>query len=160
MDELLGLILSNGTRVVVSSEPTLGGKTRDLIVNYVSALYGVVVETWEYANDPMDRAWGAINSITYQIISATDVNLMSVQNQKRYGHKITDDFFVNLKQANLTDVQKVTLFNTLHGVITLCLAGELRAAKSLANSTATTTLYTTARKTWILNRIQTEIDKL
>jgi hypothetical protein len=160
MEELLALILSTGTRVVISSEPTLEGKSRDLIVNYVSATHGVAVETWEYANDPMDRAWGAIKSVNYQVISAEDMDILEVQTQRRYGRGIIDDFFVALKTQNLTTNQKLTLFNTLHGVVTLCLAGELRAAKAGAETIGNTALYTPVRKTWLVNRIQQEIDKL
>jgi hypothetical protein len=157
MEELLALILSTGTRVVISSEPTLDGKTRDLIVNYVSAINGVVVETWEYANDPMDRAWGAIKNVSYQVISSDDIDVLDVKKQRRNGNTIIDDFFVMLKKQNLTTNQKLTLFNTLHGVVTLCLAGELRAAKASAEAINTTTLYTTARKTWLINRIEESI---
>jgi hypothetical protein len=160
MDELEALILSTGVRIVMTTEPTLDGKTRELTVQYVSPANGTVVETWEYTNDPMDRAWGAIKSVSRQVIVANDMNILEVQKQRRYGNGVLDDFFVALKSQGLTTNQKLTLFNTLYGVVTLCLAGELRAAKAGAETINNTTLYTAARQTWLVNRIQEEIDKL
>lgn len=80
--------------------------------------------------------------------------------EEKQGRLVVDDLLQQLKNANLSTADTATLLNYVLAVVVLCLAGSLRAAMVLANNLATTALYTAARKTWLVNRIQTEIDKL
>jgi hypothetical protein len=71
MNEELAKILAEGTREVIISEPVLDGLTRPLLVRYTSE-DGVVEEVWDYVpNSAMTRWWGAINGITYTLVSTT-----------------------------------------------------------------------------------------
>ena len=161
MDELIALILSTGTRVVISEETVSGGVLkRPLVVNYVSASNGVVTETWDYAEDAQSRAWGAIKSVNYQLTSANDVDLGNVYKEQRGGKGVVSDLLVALKGQSMTHENKSQLFDIILSVVVLLLAGDLNAAKAKANSIKTDVLYTNARKNYLVNRIQTEIDKL
>jgi hypothetical protein len=79
-------------------------------------------------------------------------------NEQRGGKLIVNDILEQLKA--LTDAEKGQIFNTITPVLITLLAGNLRAAKYIADNIPTTTVYTAQRKTWLVNRIQTEIHKL
>jgi len=79
--------------------------------------------------------------------------------EEKQGRLVVDDL-LQLFKDNLTVNDTATILNYLLSVVVICLAGNLRAAKVIANNLATTAVYTAARKTWLVNRIQTEIDKL
>lgn len=162
MDELIQLILSTGTKVVIIEEDVIGGKKRPLTSNYVLSGSGTVTEVIEYATPTDNHAWGAIKSTNYTLTSANDMEILAVQKQRRYGNNVIDDLLIALKAANATDDQKATLFKYILSVVVLIMSGDLRAAKAMANTLAVSVpdLYTAARKTYLINRIQTEIDKL
>ncbi len=61
------------------------------------------------------------------------------------------------KKHTLTTAQMLTLGDYIINVITYLIAGDLRVARLKANNLNTTTLYTAARKNWLLARIDTEI---
>lgn len=75
----------------------------------------------------------------------------------KQGRLVYDDLRYQLKQQALTTAQMLTLGDYIINVITYLIAGDLRAARLKANNLATTTLYTAARKSWLLARIDTEI---
>jgi hypothetical protein len=79
-------------------------------------------------------------------------------NEQRGGKLIVNDILEQLKA--LTDAEKGQIFNTITPVLITLLAGNLRAAKYIAQNINTTTVYTNQRKTWLVNRIQQEIDKI
>ncbi len=89
-----------------------------------------------------------------------ELNGLEQFKEEKQGRLVVDDLLQQLKTANLSSADTATLLNYVLAVVVLCLAGSLRAARVLANNLATTALYTNARKTWLVNRIQTEIDKL
>lgn len=69
MNEQISRIISNGTKEVIESEPVLDGLTRPLIVRYTSD-EGIVDEIWSYVpNSAMERWWGAIQSVSYNLIT-------------------------------------------------------------------------------------------
>lgn len=71
--QLIGLIITTGERTVLTSEPVLEGLTRPLIVQY-SASLGVANEIWDYVRDSaMTPWWGAINSVTYTLVSTGSI---------------------------------------------------------------------------------------
>jgi len=78
----------------------------------------------------------------------------------KQGKLVYDDLKYQLKQQGLTTAQMLTLSEYLLNVIVFLNAGDLHVARLKANNLNTTTLYTSARKTYLVNRIQTEIDKL
>lgn len=80
--------------------------------------------------------------------------------EEKQGRTIYDDLRYTLKQQNLTTAQMLTLSDYIINVIVYIIAGDLRVARLKANNLNTTSLYTTARKTWLLNRIDEEIAKL
>lgn len=77
--------------------------------------------------------------------------------EEKQGRLVYDDLRYQLKQQNLTTAQMLTLGDYIINVITYLIAGDLRVARLKANNLNTTTLYTTARKNWLLARIDTEI---
>ena len=80
--------------------------------------------------------------------------------EEKQGRLVIDDTLAKLKTEGLTVANMDTILVLLQAVVIMCLAGHLRAAKVRANAINTTALYTAARKTWLLNRLQTEIDLL
>jgi hypothetical protein len=61
-------IISNGTKEILEEEPVLDGLTRPLKIKYISE-EGSVIETWTYPpNTAMERWWGAIQSVSYELI--------------------------------------------------------------------------------------------
>jgi hypothetical protein len=71
MNEQISRIISNGTKEVIESEPVLGGLTRPLVIRYTSE-EGVVDEIWSYVPDSaMERWWGAISGVSYNLINTT-----------------------------------------------------------------------------------------
>jgi len=162
MDELIQLILSTGTKVVIIEETVIGGvMKRPLTSNYVLPASGTVTEVIEYANDAQSHAWGAIKFTNYTLTSANDMEILAVQKERRNGNNVIDDLLIGLKSANATDDQKATLFKYVIPVIVLLLSGDLRAAKAMADNLAVSNadFYTNARKTWLMDRLQEEIDK-
>jgi len=77
--------------------------------------------------------------------------------EEKQGRLVIDDLLAAMKSQGLTAANMDTLLTTLQGVVVMLLAGHLRAARSRANTVATTAIYTAARKTWLLARIDTEI---
>lgn len=70
---LIYQIIATGEKTVLTSEPVLEGLTRPLIVQY-SASLGVANEIWDYVRDSaMTPWWGAINSVSYVLISTGSV---------------------------------------------------------------------------------------
>jgi len=90
----------------------------------------------------------------------TELNGIEQFKEEKQGRLIVDDLLSQLKAQALSTNDTATLLNYVLSVIVICLSGDLRAAKMIANNLATTTLYNSARKTWLVSRIQTEIDKL
>jgi hypothetical protein len=80
--------------------------------------------------------------------------------EEKQGRTIIDDLLQALKNEAMSVNNTATLLNYVIPVIVICLSGNLRAARVLANNLNTTALYTAQRKTWLVNRIQQEIDKL
>jgi len=77
--------------------------------------------------------------------------------EEKQGRLVYDDLRYQLKQQALTTAQMLTLGDYIINVITYLIAGDLRVARLKANNLNTTTLYTSARKNWLLARIDTEI---
>ena len=73
---------------------------------------------------------------------------------------IIDDLLLQLKNQSVTTTQMDTLLTKLQGVLIFLLSGHIRVARFRANALTTDTLYTSARKTWLLNRMDLEIVKL
>jgi len=84
----------------------------------------------------------------------------SSYNEKRYCSTIIDDLLLQLKNQSVTTTQMDTLLTKLQGVLIFLLSGHIRVARFRANALTTDTLYTSARKTWLLNRMDLEIVKL
>jgi hypothetical protein len=80
--------------------------------------------------------------------------------EEKQGRTIIDDLLQALKDQVLSVNDTATLLNYVIPVIVICLSGNLRAARVIANNLGTTATYTAQRKTWLVNRIQQEIDKL
>jgi len=79
--ELISSIMAKGQRTVIEEEPVLGGLTRPLKVQYTSE-EGTVIETWSYPPDTaMERWWGAIQGVSYELIENTQTNLNQNENQ-------------------------------------------------------------------------------
>lgn len=158
MDEQIALILSTGTKVIISEEVVLGGVLkRSLIVNYVLPSQGTVTETWEYTESAQSKSWGAIKSVYYQLTSANDLDTLAVRKLRSCGEIVVNDLLSALKNQNLTLENTATLLNKLVTVLVLCLSGSLGAASIIASNLTTDALYTSARKAWLINKIQTEI---
>ncbi len=77
--------------------------------------------------------------------------------EEKQGRLVYDDLRFQLKTQTLTTAQMLTLGDYIINVITYLIAGDLRVARLKANNLNTTTLYTAARKTWLLTRIDQEI---
>lgn len=74
MNEQIFQIISKGTKEVIESEPVLDGMTRPLVVRYTSE-DGIVDEIWTYVpNSAMERWWGAIEGVTYNLVEVYDNN--------------------------------------------------------------------------------------
>lgn len=73
---------------------------------------------------------------------------------------VIDDLLLRLKASALTMTEMDTLLTKIEGVLIFLLSGHLRVARFRANALATDVLYTAARKTWLLNRLDAEIAKL
>ena len=72
--ELIYKIIASGTKTILEEEPVLDGFTRPLKVQYTSD-EGTVIETWEYPPDTaMERWWGAIKSVNYELIENPETN--------------------------------------------------------------------------------------
>jgi hypothetical protein len=68
MNEQISRIISNGTKETIESEPVLDGLTRPLVIRYTSE-EGVVDEIWSYVpNSAMERWWGAIQGVSYEVV--------------------------------------------------------------------------------------------
>jgi len=87
----------------------------------------------------------------------SELNGIEQFKEEKQGRLVIDDLLYQMKLQGLTAANMDTLLTTLQGVVVMLLAGHLRAARSRANTINTTTLYTSARKTWLLARIDTEI---
>ncbi len=78
--------------------------------------------------------------------------------EEKQGRLVIDDMIYQLRNVQaLTVAQRVTLLTYLRDVQIQLIVGELRVAREIANGLATTALYTNARKTWVVARIDTEI---
>jgi hypothetical protein len=91
------------------------------------------------------------------------INSLKLQEADSYTEQVAGKVIVNdvLRELKaLTVVQAGQIFNTITPVMITLLAGNLRAARQIASTIATTTVYTTARRTWLVNTIQSEINKL
>ena len=62
-----------------------------------------------------------------------------------------------LSQSGLTDTVKASLINTILSTIVALTAGEVKAALIIANATATTTDFTTARKNALITILNNSI---
>jgi hypothetical protein len=81
--------------------------------------------------------------------------------EEKVARPIIDDLKQALKNSGLTVAQIDTLMlTTLLPVSVGLLVGAIRVARNRANAINTTTLYTAARKTWLLARMDEEIAKL
>jgi hypothetical protein len=131
IDELIGDILSTGTRVVVKDEPVKGGLTRPLVVHYVSAK-GVVAETWSYPNNSaMTDHWGAINGVGYSLVSGPiDPTLLKVKKDKAFGVQLIEEFLAMRKDVDSTPEENLALFSYsyLGDVRDLLYEGSIKSA--------------------------------
>lgn len=81
--------------------------------------------------------------------------------EEKQARPVIDEFKQKLKDEGLTITQIDTLIlTTLLPVVVGLLCGAIRVARNRANGINTTTLFTAARKTWLLNRLDAEIAKL
>ncbi len=160
MDELIQLILSTGTPVVVTEETVLGGVLKRPLVRNFVAPEGTVTEIIEYAEDAQSRAWGAINQVNYSVTTAQEIGRFEVQKERKGGHGVIEDLIIAIKGQNLTAAEITTLLNTITLVLIMLLSGHLQGARVAANNTSTTALFTNARKTWLVDRIDEEIAKM
>jgi hypothetical protein len=81
--------------------------------------------------------------------------------EEKVARPIIDDLKQALKNSGLTVAQIDTLMlTTLLPVSVGLLVGAIRVARNRANAINTTTLYTAARKSWLLARMDEEIAKL
>lgn len=92
--------------------------------------------------------------------TATELGGIEQFKEEKQGRLVYDSLRAELKLQALTTAQMLTLSDYIINVIVYLLAGDLRVAKLRASNLNTSALYTSARKTWLLNRIQIEIDKL
>jgi hypothetical protein len=90
----------------------------------------------------------------------SELNGIEQFKEEKQGRLVVDDLLNILKDQALSVNDSATLLNYVIPVIVICLSGNLRAAKVISNNLATTALYTAARKTWLVDRIQKEINKI
>ena len=90
----------------------------------------------------------------------SELNGIEQFKEEKQGRLVIDDLLQALKDQRLSVADSATLLNTVVPVMVTLLSGNLRASKVICNSIATNAIFTNARKTWLVDRIQTEIDKL
>jgi len=90
----------------------------------------------------------------------SELNGIEQFKEEKQGRTIIDDLLQVLKNQELSVADTATLLNKVIPVIVISLAGNLRACKVIANNLTTDAVFTNVRKTWLVDRIQTEIDKL
>lgn len=146
MDELIALILSTGTKVVISEEDVLDGFKRPLIVHYVSP-DGVVAEMWDYPkNSAMTKSWGAINGVSYKLVSGLDSDLIKVIADRKTGNNLINEYLKDNKQITLTTEQSLQQLQKFSAVKGLLEMGALTAAKELLIVASVDQIFTQERK--------------
>ncbi len=147
MNELIALILSTGTKVIISEETVLGGEMkRPLIVNYVDPSNGVVTETWEYAEDAQSRAWGAIKSVNYQLTSASDAGKLALRLAIKRGAAVIEMYLLDNRAIDLTTEQSLQQLQKFSAIKALFEVGAIDAAIELIQVTSVDSIFTQERK--------------
>lgn len=85
--------------------------------------------------------------------------LKSLQHEQ-LGKEVVRDLYITLRQQNLTDAQEGDLIGRIYPVIGSLGDGFIRGARIIANNIAVAGQYTTARKNYLLGKIDEAILKL
>lgn len=87
-------------------------------------------------------------------------NILKSLQHEMLGKEVVRDLYVTLRQQNLTDVQEGDLLNRIFPVIASLGDGFIRGARVIANNIVVAGQYTTARKNYLLSKIDEAILKL
>lgn len=92
--------------------------------------------------------------------AATIDNLALQQVKENLGREALRNIWKALADSGLTNTVKASILQTISPVLVACLAGEVQAARLIANATATTADYTAPRKAALLAILDEAIAKL
>lgn len=87
-------------------------------------------------------------------------NLLRQEYKEIVGREALRNIWKALADSNLTNTVKASILQTISPVLVACLAGEVQAAKIIAQATATMADFTNPRKTALINILNEAIDKL
>lgn len=97
--------------------------------------------------------------VTY-FASATIDNLARQKYKEALGKEALRNIWKALADSGLIDIVKASILQTVSPVLVACLAGEVQAAKLIAQATPTTADFTAGRKNALINILNDAIAKL
>lgn len=155
MEELIQIIIAEGVKDVVTSEPVLGGLTRPLTIRYTSSK-GTVIESWSYPeNSAMTKSWGAVSGVTYHLANDLDPMLIKVLNDKQFGVDLINEYLKQNKVIGLSTQQSLQQLSKFAGVESLLKNGAIMAALEVMQSIPDDLVFTLERKDYFIDKIIT-----
>lgn len=100
------------------------------------------------------------------LLTANDVtvhaNRLAILRDRNKGYAVITDLNIALRNevinATLTKAQVVSILTTIHLAITILLVGDLQGARMVVNAINVAAPFNNARKNWLLDRIDQEIN--
>jgi hypothetical protein len=91
--------------------------------------------------------------IEYADMAQISAQLRTILKDEGFGRRLRSEIIEAVKDANMTNADRLTLFNKVKNGMDTLDYGDMQVSRLVFNSIATDTLYTAARKNWILGKI-------
>lgn len=93
--------------------------------------------------------------IEYADMAQISALLRTILKDEGFGRRLRAEIIEAVKDQNMSNADRLTLFNKIKTGMDTLDYGDMQVSRAVFNSITTDTLFTTARKNWILGKIDT-----
>jgi hypothetical protein len=97
--------------------------------------------------------------IEYADMAEISAQLRTILKEEGFGRRLRSEIIEGIKVAAMSNADRLTLFTKIKSGMDTLDYGDIQVSRAVFNSITTDTLFTAARKNWILNKIDTYISE-